>query len=359
MTLRSPLPLLIATLAVVLVVGGLPLVAADAPSQPEPALSPADIDADEIRMDIALQEDGSAEWTIEFWVELEDDERADAFDSLREDIDENPDDHTSEFADRIDETVTGASEATGREMAAEDVTVATERQSLTREYGVVRYTFQWHGFAAVEGDELHAGDAIEGLYVDDGTRLLISWPEAYEATSVTPEPDDERDRAVIWHGSETDFVDGEPRVVVAPAGLGLSWGLIGGAVAGLGVLAVLGFWWYRTRASDDAATGTVTAGEAADGSTPEPGATDGAPPAEEVPDPDLLSNEEQVMLVLERHGGRIKQQTVVEELDWTDAKTSKVVGSLREEGKIESFRIGRENVLTVPEESLDEVHNES
>jgi uncharacterized membrane protein len=68
------------------------------------------------------------------------------------------------------------------------------------------------------------------------------------------------------------------------------------------------------------------------------------------PDPSLLSNEEQVMQLLEENGGRMKQQTIVEELDWTDAKTSKVVSGMREEGTIESFRIGRENVLTTPED---------
>ncbi|MFC7232041.1 helix-turn-helix transcriptional regulator [Saliphagus sp. GCM10025308] len=64
---------------------------------------------------------------------------------------------------------------------------------------------------------------------------------------------------------------------------------------------------------------------------------------------ELLSNEEQVINLLESRGGRMKQQSVVEELDWTDAKTSKVVTGLREEGKLESFRLGRENVLSLPE----------
>jgi uncharacterized membrane protein len=45
----------------------------------------------------------------------------------------------------------------------------------------------------------------------------------------------------------------------------------------------------------------------------------------------------------------MKQQDVVSELGWTEAKTSQVVGSLRDEGKLESFRLGRENVLTLPD----------
>jgi Uncharacterized membrane-associated protein/domain len=64
-----------------------------------------------------------------------------------------------------------------------------------------------------------------------------------------------------------------------------------------------------------------------------------------------LSNEERVLRLLKGNGGRMKQQQVVTELDWTDAKTSQVVGSLREDEKIEVFRIGRENVLTLPGET--------
>jgi len=59
--------------------------------------------------------------------------------------------------------------------------------SRSREYGVVRYTFRWDGFAAVDGDELRAGDAVEGIYLDDGTRLLLEWPDGYERTSVAPD----------------------------------------------------------------------------------------------------------------------------------------------------------------------------
>jgi uncharacterized membrane protein len=41
---------------------------------------------------------------------------------------------------------------------------------------------------------------------------------------------------------------------------------------------------------------------------------------------------------------------VVSELDWSAARTSQVVSSLRDDGQIETFRLGRENVLKLPEE---------
>ncbi|AGB30149.1 hypothetical protein C488_19842 [Natrinema pellirubrum DSM 15624] len=355
--------------------------AATGGSQSEPfTLQQDGIDADEVRMDVALRADGSADWTLEFWIRLDDNESEAAFESLRDDIREDPANHTARFAERMNGTVATASNATGREMAATDVAVETERQSFAREYGVVRYTFRWDGFAAVDGDRLRAGDAVAGLYLDDGTRLLIEWPEGYERTSVAPDPDDERERAVIWRGDDTDFVDDEPRVVVT-AGSGATGSsplLIAGVAIVLLGLGAAGTWWYRNRepTADQPGDGTPAAGsgggsasgadiESPSGSAAETASTGDSSPADvsapasdaataaagttEQVDTELLSNEEQVLRLVRERGGRMKQQAVVEELDWTDAKTSKVVSGLREDGKLESFRLGRENVLSLPE----------
>ncbi|KPN29780.1 hypothetical protein SY89_00498 [Halolamina pelagica] len=59
------------------------------------------------------------------------------------------------------------------------------------------------------------------------------------------------------------------------------------------------------------------------------------------------------MRLLERNGGRMKQKAVTEELDWSAARTSQVVGDLRDAGKVESFRLGRENVLKFPNDEDD------
>ncbi len=357
------------TVAVVaaLLVGAGPIAAAAEPISSETerteaspfALQGDQIDADEVRMDVSLRPNGTAEWTVEFWMRLDDNESATAFESLRDDIRDDPGNHTQAFADRMRDTVSTASNATGREMSVDGFAVATDRQSFAREYGVVRYTFRWHGFAAVEGDELRAGDALEGIYLDDGTRLLIAWPDGYERTSVAPEPDEERDRAVLWRGGETDFVSGEPRVVVTAAGSGLPTAAL--AAVAVVLFGVIGGWWYYTRRvrTDDGGPDPGPAPEAESpragrsGSDSPPSATAGdespTATATDSPDPELLSNEEQVLRLVRDRGGRMKQQTVVEELDWTDAKTSKVVSGLREEGKLESFRLGRENVLSLPD----------
>ena len=347
-----------------LVTGSGPVAAATGATDPSRTqsnpfeLQDTQLDADEVRMDVALQPNGTAEWTLEFWVRLDDTESTTAFESLRDDIQDDPGNYTQSFADRMTETVAAAQNATGREMSADGFAVETERQSFAREYGVVRYTFRWHGFAAVDGNELRAGDAIEGIYLDDGTRLLFEWPDGYEQTSVTPDPDENRETVVIWRGESTDFISGEPRVVVTSGGPFSTATVVGAAVVVV-ALGVVGAWWYRNRASaaglavgnrsdpDPAAESepesqsTVTADDSA--------ATDSEASATGTPATELLSNEEQVLRLVRDNGGRMKQQAVVEELGWTDAKTSKVVSGLREEGDLESFRLGRENVLSLPE----------
>ena len=351
--MNSRVTLVVVLVAVGVLAGAGSVVAADAgPFEPE-SVETEEIDADETRLDVSLQENGTAEWTVEYRMRLDDDESVAAFESLRDDVEENPEAYTDAFADRIDATVATAGDATDREMSADGFAVETSRQTLGPEYGVVTYSFRWHGFAAVEDDELHAGDAIERLYLDDDTRLSIGWPEPYELVSASPDPDDRRDRVVIWHGSETDFVSGEPRVVVSSGGFGVGLLAIGVGFLAVVVIAIGGAWWYRTRKagySDDPAGDGELASPTADPDGPDSQSDSGSEPD---PRNDLLSNEEQVLRLLEEYDGRMKQQTIVEEFEWSDAKTSKVVRTLREEGKLESFRLGRENVLTLPEDDAD------
>jgi hypothetical protein len=356
-------------------------------------IQPDGLDADEIRISIGLREDGSAEWSLEFWSTLDDEESTEAFESLQADIRNDSDSYAQGFADRIETTVATASNATGREMTADDFSVTTDRQSLGREYGIVRYAFDWSGFARTDGQEIYAGDAIEGLYIDDGTRLLVSWPTGYDPLSTTPEPDDHRQEAVIWHGATTDFISGEPRIVLTPSrtGFGLILGPLAGVLGAIVLLVGAAGWLLRRRLADSSTRGSTeistqesenaTATDVTETDT-EPTETDTEPTEtdtesstqdsteaatetsqvdDQESDPDgdsdpetaLLSNEEQVMKLLEANDGRMKQQTAVKELGWTDAKTSKVVSGLREDGTIESFRIGRENVLRVPDSDTE------
>lgn len=288
------------------------------------------LERDSVLMRVDVRENGTAEWRVEYRTRLDDANTTSAFEGLQRDIEENPDTYSAGFFDGIDRTIATAENATGREMAGTNYEVHTEVRYLPQRYGVVVYTFEWRGFAATDGRELVIGDALSGFFLGESERLLLSWPEEYEVVRVQPAPDVDRSGTVIWIGP-ADFGDGEPQVALERPATGFetpTW-LVPAAI--LGLLVLVGGVLWRRRGDETRLTTTADGGE----------------PTSE-PDLELLSNEERVLRLLERRGGRAKQQDVVDELGWTEAKTSQVIGTLREQGEIESFRLGRENVLSVP-----------
>ncbi|WP_049920656.1 helix-turn-helix transcriptional regulator [Haloferax sulfurifontis] len=397
----------------------LAVVAPTAVAQEVPASGPGveplvqqGVEPDSTRIVVDVSESGDATWEIQYWTRLDDENTTEAFQSLRDDVRANPDDYTSAFAERIASTVGAAENATGREMAATNVSVSAETRSLPDSFGVVSYSFEWSNFAAVDGDRLVVGDAIEGFFLDSSSRLILSWPDDYGATTVEPAGDETREHTVIWRGSQTEFVSGEPSVVLergaggpgttatasptptpadseTPAagddpfptttalvavvlvvlvGAGAlylrSRGALGGGDGGADATDAAGGTAAErppeatdasageadsASAGDDTASAAASAGAGAGASDDESdaGGDGGDEPS---PPPELLSNEERVLRLIESRGGRIKQQEVAGALDWTDAKTSKVVRGMRDEGTIEGFRLGRENVLRLPED---------
>ena len=288
-----------------------------------------DLDPDGLLIDIHLPGGDTAIWTIEHRYRLDTDDDSAAFESLQADIEDDPDPYVERFRDRIERTAEAAEAATGREMTIRDVSVETERRNIPQEHGIVRYSFQWDGFAVAADNRIHAGDAIAGMFFDDETTLRITWNEVYALESIDPEHTERGETVVLWRGP-VDFTSDQPRIVlVGDVGfLGLGLPVLAGA--GLVIILVLVVVAWRVG-------GNLTSRIR-------------IPGTQSPPSGDLLTNEEQVLTMIEEGGGRIKQQEIVNQLGWTDAKTSKVVTQLREDGKIERLRIGRENVLSLPEE---------
>ncbi|WP_299236441.1 helix-turn-helix transcriptional regulator [Natronomonas sp.] len=309
-----------------------------------------DIDADDVLLAIDVEDDGDAVWTVEYRTRLETEEDAAAFEDLRGDIENGSQPYVDRFSDRMNSTAGNAANVTGREMSISETRIEAERRDLPQEYGVVTYTFRWSNFAAVEGDRLRVGDAIDGLFLDEETTLLISWPDDTELDDASPSPSETREGSVVYSGT-TNFAAGEPRIELGPPGSAPPAGVsssarlvaVGSAIVLL-VGGAVGVFAYRRRRESD--------------TSPEVPDRDDAPASDQPPasdddrdvDPELLSNEERVIRLIESEDGRMKQQEVAERLGWTDAKTSQVVTKLREEGDLEGFRLGRENVLSLPDD---------
>ena len=330
-----------------------------------PGLQTGDVETDTVVLEADIEPDGDARWSIEYRVALDDQNTTEAFESLQRDIEQNTSDYRGQFASRMRSTVTAAENATGREMAVENVSVEATTSPLSGEYGIVRYSFDWVGFAEVAGEQLAAGDALAGLFLDADTELTFRWSEDYVVDVVEPEADREGENSATWTGPR-EFNVGQPRVILSEANAAPPWGLLVGLVlfGGGGVI-----WYYRRqRASSDGTTDTADrlesddptgepepAGIGASGTTaPSPGSAGGEGSTASGTDEELLSPEERVLGLLEENGGRMKQKVVTEELDWSAARTSQVVGDLRDDGKVESFRLGRENVLKFPDDEDEE-----
>ena len=173
-------------------------------------LAQEQVDPDTVVLQVELQADGDASWAVHYRTRLDDDNTTAAFESLQADVSADPTAYTADFGDRMNRTIATTENATGREMALRNLTVATETEALPQEYGVVTYRFEWTNFAAVEGDQLRAGDALSGLYLDEESTLRIDWPAGYERTSVDPSPTRSDEQTVAWDG-RLDFESDEPR----------------------------------------------------------------------------------------------------------------------------------------------------
>jgi uncharacterized membrane protein len=305
---------------------------------PEGALFQTDIDADTVRMAATVDQAGDATWQVTYRLDLDGNESVQAFEALRADIRANESAYLAPFTDRMRRTADTASNATGRAMAIRNTTIDTQRITQPdAEFGDVVFSFSWTGFAAVDGGTVRAGDAVDGLFLDEQSSLTLSWTGELTVDSQTPQADTATGQRLTWRGP-IEFETGEPRAVLVPPsesdGNAISPLMVGAllvAVVGVGLAAFL--------SRRDGDTPTVTEEEP----TPAAESENQGPPSE------LLSNEERVLALVEDNGGRIKQKEVAERLDWSAAMTSQVVGDLREADEIETFRIGRENVLTLPD----------
>ncbi|GAA0210222.1 helix-turn-helix transcriptional regulator [Halobaculum roseum] len=118
----------------------------------------------------------------------------------------------------------------------------------------------------------------------------------------------------------------------AETGEGSTGGAVGATAAGDG-----------TTADGTDGDGTAAAGEERD---------DGATEPEE--DLELLSDEERVERLLDGHGGRMRQGTIVDETGWSDAKVSQLLSAMADEGRVEKLRLGRENLISLVDDGDDD-----
>lgn len=349
------LSVLLTVVATPLGVLGVAPVDSKAVGQPvESQLQQTELDAERVLLRFDVLANGTAVASVEYRFGLEGANETGSFDRLQAEIESNRTRYLGRFERRVNQTVRTAANATGRPMRVTDASVRAEARQLPSPYGVVVYTFTWHGFASVDDrSELGVGDALSGLYLDEGVQLQISWPDGYDARTVHESVTDQRDSAAIWTGPLWFGRDG-PRLVLVERGTGTGFEVMPSVFVGLSAafaLSGLAFWWRgrqnRDRDSERVRESAIRSQSASAGdgvteqTTSTPASTGGV-------DPELMSNEERVVWEIRNRGGRVRQQELVSALGWSDAKVSRTVGTLRDRGDVEGFRLGNQNVLSLP-----------
>jgi len=382
---------LLASLALLLTAGPVAAPAlADGAGSHQPAVSSGaaplqtqdtELDRPDTTFRVGIRPNGDAAWTIRWNYTLGTEARRTAFDSVAQEFEDGRGFQTLQTARAASER---ASAVTGRSM---EITGVTRRSEVVDSTGQLVLTFTWTGFARKSGTRLAVDDVFRS---PDGTWLptlganqtfVVAPPAGYDLVSASPRGYSVTNGSLQWSGIDQDrFSSSPPAVVYERSGAvtspdGSSGPLSGGVppllLLGLAALVVAGVIGYLLATRDVDLPSPASPTDSGDGGGDdgdEPPAatagtaastTDGGTAADDSGiDPELLSDEERIERLLERNGGRMKQANIVDETDWSNAKVSQLLSSMDEEGRIDKLRIGRENLISFPEEDITDTNGE-
>lgn len=294
--------------------------------------------------DISVDEHGDATWVIQAQFPINSAEDANAFEELAEIYEEDggevylPLEPYELAVDQLDNMFDRSMSISGGERTVEQ----------TEDMGILSVSFDWEGFALAEGDRVEVGDvfASDGqswfTQLEANERIALHAPEGYSVQS---------SGLPVQNGTMTatgptnlepgdlqgTFVDGGAGSPIPP--------LVGGLLGLVGLVIVVFVFLYLRGWEVMERTG-----KAEEPTAPSP--DNDEPVADPVfEDAELLGDEERVMALIQQHDGRMKQANIVTETDWSNAKVSQLLSQMAEDGEIEKLRIGRENLIRLPDEN--------
>lgn len=333
---------------------------------------------------VELQSSGDASWQVSETFNITTDEEAEAFEQLGQQFEEGEFDELwlPVFELAVDEV----DESTDRSMRLSDESrTSTVRGEGVNRTGELLLSFTWESFGSVEDNRLiideevltlQSGDLwFPGLTADQ--QLTIRPPEGYAVDDATIAP---TGSSLIWTGpvefdelslqatflgnSGSDSTDritdengnGEEGLALLP------WLFVGAIFAITLVLALVGYRRGGLVVLDDYLDGDSEQAtetkegkrvDVEDATQTETTTADGPEAAsDDEIDVELLSDEERVERLLENNGGRMKQADIVKETDWSNAKVSQLLSAMDEDDRIDKLRIGRENLISFPDENV-------
>jgi len=298
----------IVALSVILLIG-IPVIAGAATVPPDASIT----------YTIALSEEGTANWHVEYRTLLASEEDLEAFDSYTKNVSSN---YLPQFQDLMQRSAAQAAAATSRPMEITDFAGdAVIQTTPTGRYGVVYFSFNWKNFAKTVPD-LAIGDAFAGgLYLAKDNTLVIRYPSGYSVRSAEPAPDQVRD-GLIWYGQRS-FGAGEPRMVFEKTGFPWLPLLLGGLLC---VLILGGLYVVLSKRR-----------------VPEP--VEAEDPPVTLSEMELLSLEDRIIQLLKTSGGEQYQSEIVKTLGLPKSTVSATLNDLHQRGVIQKVKKGRENLI--------------
>lgn len=284
---------------------------------------------------IHMYADGSATWLIERRALLETESDVVAF------FEEGSSSKFEEFKENVTLLVNEAwLRGIGRDMSATNFRMdAGIYYTAADAYGIIKYYFDWIGFAEAKEDRIELGDVFDGEYVDlhQDDVLIIEYPVGYSIVgeSMTkPDITKKRDRTLVWYGPK-DFGDREPRATFKKIS-----GIIEIiqqyllAIISIIVLAGIGtsLWFFRLRRKEEKKVGEPLAKVAIE----------------------TEDEEGKIVTLLRTAGGRLPQSTVTQQLGFSKSKTSKTLKNLENRGIVRREMIGKRRKMVI---LINEVEN--
>jgi hypothetical protein len=323
-------------------------------------------------MYVSIRESGNARWNVTARFVLRDDNETEAFRELAENY-ENGDTNigfTRKTFERVVERVDADSD---RSMEIRN----SSRSAHLRDngsVGLLSFSFTWRNFTQVAENRVVLGDAfwIESetwlpALTDDQTLTIEGPPDHYILrTNVShngirtnyegPRNFERGDFSITYSPrspeTETPTPSNFPDLSNTP-GLLVLMLLFGSGIIGV-------YAWSQRRDTDtdsDERTDEPRNPSPVSSVTDEAGTDNEANDADEgnEQDMELLSDDERVLRLLRENDGRMKQGQIVKETNWSNAKVSQLLSKMSENDEIDKLRIGRENLITLPEEDVADV----
>ncbi|MFB6199137.1 MAG: helix-turn-helix transcriptional regulator, partial [Halobacteriaceae archaeon] len=255
-----------------------------------------------------------------------------------------------------------ASERTNRSMEIQDIQRSTSVVNGSNGTGLLVLKFQWTNFARVENGTLHVGDVFGSPWnLAKNQRLIIQPPTGYSVNSVQPSTA-VNDGVLEWTGPQS-FAQYEPSVTYVPGDSTpptttttpsppvneeqMNLGDIFLFIIALFIGGLIAYAWTRRDSIQDIMSSEEEEEKVGDDHASSRKGGD----EEKVDEEDLLSDEEKIERMLRKQGGRMRQAEIVEQTGWSNAKVSQLLSDMDDADQVDKLRIGRENLITLVEES--------